>query len=126
MGLRSLRLPSMGRRVRERLRPDPIRVALDVVEQLIVGELLRLKTAMAQDLRDRVLADRPTANAQQVRLSLIRLESLRLLEGKEGAEPDAGLRVTSGGGRRYRLMRDGARLRAVIPREPRSSIPTHL
>ena len=104
MGLRSLRLPSMGRRVRERL---------------------RLKTAMAQDLRDRVLADRPTANAQQVRLSLVRLASLRLLERKEGAEPDAESRVTSGGGRRYRLTRDGARLRAVIPREPRSSIQTH-
>lgn len=69
MGLRSLRLQSMGRRVRERL---------------------------------------------------------RLLEGKEGAEPDAESRVTSGGGRRYRLTRDGARLRAVIPREPRSSIQTHL
>ena len=68
----------------------------------------------AQDLRDHVLAERPTANVQQVRLSLIRLESLRLLEGEERAEREAGSRVVSGGGRRYRLTRDGARLRAVI------------
>ena len=114
-------------RLWKRLRPDRIEVELDVIEQLILVHLLRVDSAMMQDLRDGVLAGRRTANPMQIRLSLVRLESLHLIErvpdGQgEGERPGSG----GSGGRRYRITRDGKRLRRVIPRDPRSAIQTHV
>ena len=114
-------------RLWKRLRPDRIEVELDVIEQLILVHLLRVDSAMMQDLRDAVLATRRTANPMQVRLSLVRLESLRLIERVpdgpgEGERPDSG----GSGGRRYRITRDGKRLRRVIPSDPRSAIQTRV
>ena len=106
--------------VRRRLRPARLEVDLDVVEQLVIGRLLQVDSALAQDLRDHVLLQRRTANPQQVRLSLVRLASLRLIAEVDG---DA---ETPPNGRRYRLTRDGKRLQVVIPAQPRSSIRTHL
>lgn len=122
-----MRRPALLRRAWKRLRPDRIEVELDVVEQLILVHLLRVDSAMMQDLRDGVLAGRRTANPMQVRLSLVRLESLRLIERVpdglgEGERPDSG----GSGGRRYRITRDGKRLRRVIPLDPRSAIQTHV
>ena len=122
-----MRRPALLRRAWKRLRPDRIEVELDVVEQLILVHLLRVDSAIMQDLRDAVLAARRTANAMQVRLSLVRLESLRLIERVpeglgEGQRPDSG----GSGGRRYRITRDGKRLRRVIPVDPRSAIQTHV
>ena len=119
--------PALLLRVWKRLRPDRIEVELDVIEQLILVHLLRVDSAMMQDLRDGVLAGRRTANPMQVRLSLVRLESLRLIErvpdGQgEGERPDSG----GSGGRRYQITRDGKRLRRVIPLDPRSAIQTHV
>lgn len=117
-------LPAPLRRLWKRLHPDPIEVDLDVVEQLVLGHLIRVDSALAQDLREHVLAFRRTANETQVRLSLVRLESLRLIErlpdDSESPEP------TAPGGRRYRITRDGKRLKVVIPAQPRSSIRTHV
>ena len=107
-------------RLRRRVRRERIEVDLDVVEQLVIGELLRVESALAQDLRDHVLLHRRTANAHQVRLSLIRLTSLRLIEEVE-ADPK-----TPPNGRRYRITRDGKRLRVVIAAQPRSSIRTRV
>ena len=114
-------------RLWKRLRPDRIEVELDVIEQLILVHLLRVDSVMMQDLRDAVLATRRTANPMQVRLSLVRLESLRLIERVpdgpgEAERPDSG----GSGGRRYRITRDGKRLRRVIPSEPRSAIQTRV
>ena len=126
-----MRRPALLRRLlgrlRKRLRPDRIEVELDVIEQLILVYLLRFDIALMQDLRDEVLAARRTANEMQVRLSLVRLESLRLIErvpdGQgEGERPGSG----GSGGRRYQITRDGKRLRRVIPRDPRSAIQTHV
>ena len=126
-----MRRPALLRRLlgrlRKRLRPDRIDVELDVIEQLILVYLLRFDVALMQDLRDEVLAARRTANEMQVRLSLVRLESLRLIERVpdgpgEGERPDRG----GSGGRRYRITRDGKRLRRVIPRDPRSAIQTYV
>ena len=122
-----MRTRALLRRAWKRLRPDRIEVELDVVEQLILVHLLRVDSAIMQDLRDAVLAARRTANAMQVRLSLVRLESLRLIERVpeglgEGQRPDSG----GSGGRRYRITRDGKRLRRVIPLDPRSAIQTHV
>ncbi len=111
---------SVLRRLRKRLRPQPIAIELDVVEQLILRYLLRFGAAPATDLRDEVLATRRTAAEQQVRLSLIRLESLRLIER------DTSPVLAVEGGRVYRLTRDGKRLRKVIAGEPVSSIQTYL
>ncbi|MXY79853.1 MAG: hypothetical protein F4Y94_09245 [Chloroflexi bacterium] len=122
-----MRRPAILRRAWKRLRPDRIDVELDVVEQLILGHLLRFETGLQQDLRDTVLISRRTANEVQVRLSLIRLESLRLIE-REPDDPeqiDGGVRPGAGG-RRYRITRDGKRLRRVIPLEPGASIQTHV
>ena len=117
-------LPTPLRRLWKRLHPDRIEVDLDVVEQLVLGHLIRSNSALAQDLREHVLAFRRTANEMQVRLSLVRLESLHLIErvpdGAEAPEP------TAPGRRRYRNTRDGKRLKVVIPAQPRSSIQTHV
>ena len=122
-----MRRPALLRRVWKRLRSDRIEVELDVVEQLILVYLLRFDIALMQDLRDEVLAARRTANEMQVRLSLVRLESLRLIERVpeglgEGERPGG----EGSGGRRYRITRDGKRLRHAIPRDPRSAIQTHV
>jgi hypothetical protein len=115
------------RRAWKRLRPDPIDVELDVVEQLIMVHLLRFGSGLQQDLRDHVLLSRRTANEMQVRLSLIRLESLRLIErDPEDPELGGGTARPGAGGRRYRITRDGKRLRRVIPADPRSAIQTHV
>ena len=122
-----MRPTALLRRAWKRLRPDRIDVELDVVEQLILGHLLRFETGLQQDLRDYVLMSRRTANEMQVRLSLIRLESLRLIE-QEREDPEQraqGIRPGAGG-RRYRITRDGKRLRRVIPLEPGASIQTHV
>lgn len=112
--------------LRKRLRPERIEVDLDVVEQLVLGHLIRFRTGLAQDLRDHVLEQRRTANAQQVRLSLIRLQSLRLIERfpDEGESDDT--EPGSPWGERWRITRDGKRLRVVIPAQPRSAIRTHV
>ena len=62
-----------------RLQPERIEIELDVVEQIMLNHLIRYGTAPALDLMQEVISTRPTANEQQVRLSLIRLDSLRLI-----------------------------------------------
>lgn len=114
------------RRLRGRLRRERIEVDLDVVEQLVIGHLLRFDSALAQDLRDHVLAQRGTATAQQVQLSLIRLQSLRLIELAEPAPGEGEAAEIPPNGRRYRITRDGKRLRVVIAAQPRSAIRTRL
>ena len=106
-----------------RLRParrEPIEIELDVVEQLIVLHLLRVQQAPFDDLIEAVLAERPTANAQQVRLSLIRFESLRLATRLLHPEEEPGKQMS------FTLTDDGRRLRKVIQAEPRSSLQTYL
>ena len=122
-----MRTPALLRRAWKRLRPDRIELELDVVEQLILSHLLRFETGLQQDLRDYVLISRRTANEMQVRLSLVRLESLRLIEREpEDPEGSAGTARPGAGGRRYRITRDGKRLRHAIPADPRSSIQTRV
>ena len=122
-----MRQPDLLRRAWKWLRPDRIDVELDVVEQLILVHLLRFGSGLQQDLRDEVLLSRRTANEMQVRLSLIRLESLRLIEREpEEPEQDGGTARPGIGGRRYRITRDGKRLRRAIPADPRSAIQTHV
>ena len=120
-------LPTPLRRLWKRLHPDRIGVDLDVVEQLVLGHLIRSNSALAQDLREHVLAFRRTANELQVRLSLVRLESLHLIERvPDDSHADEPPETTAPGGRRYRITRDGKRLKVVIPAQPRSSIQTHV
>ena len=122
-----MRTPALLRRAWKRLRSDRIELELDVVEQLILSHLLRFETGLQQDLRDEVLISRRTANEMQVRLSLIRLESLRLIErAPEDPEGSAGTARPGAGGRRYRITRDGKRLRRAIPADPRSAIQTRV
>lgn len=109
---------------RLRRRREPIDIELDVVEQLILLHLRRFKAAYALDLRDEVLATRRTAAEQQVRLSLIRLESLRLIQRDDTVAPD--LDTAHDRGRRYAITSDGRRLARILPTPPRSSIQTHL
>lgn len=106
-------------------RHEPINVELDVVEQWMLLHLLRFERASSSDLRDVVLTNRRTASEQQVRLSLIRLNSLRLIE----METAPTLPVPSDGAgqdRMYRITKDGKRLRVAIQSPPRSSIQTYL
>lgn len=103
-----------------RLRAEPIEIELDVVEQLIVQHLLRVDQASFGNLVDAVLAARPTANQQQVRLSLIRFESFRLIQRILHPELDSGQQMS------FTLTSDGRRLRAVIPAQPQSRIQTWL
>ena len=107
-------------RLKRRLRPEPIRIELDVVEQLIVQHLLLVEQASFEELVEAVLAARSTANAQQVRLSLIRFESLRLATRLLHPELERGKRMS------FVLTEDGKRLRQVIPPQPRSSLQTYL
>ena len=121
-----MEFPPVLTRLRKRLRRDRIEVDLDVVEQLVIGRLLRVKSALAQDLRDHVLAQRATANAQQVSLSLVRLQSLRLIQRVDPAPGSDEPTDPPPNGRRYRITGDGKRLRVVIPAEPRSTIHTRV
>ena len=107
-------------RLKRRLRPEPIRIELDVVEQLIVQHLLLVEQASFDELVEAVLAVRPTANAQQVRLSLIRFESLRLAARLLHPELERGRQMS------FVLTADGQRLERVIPAQPRSSLQTYL
>ena len=107
-------------RVKRRLRPEPIEIELDVVEQLIVQHLLRFEQASFDELVVTVLNARPTADQQQVRLSLIRFESFRLITRILHPELEAGQQMS------FTLTADGRRLKAVIPEQPRSRIQTWL
>ncbi len=91
-----------------------------MVEQLIVQHLLRVEQASFEALVDAVLTARPTANQQQVRLSLIRFESMRLLQRLLHPELEPGQQMS------FTLTTDGRRLKAVIPAAPRSRIQTWL
>ena len=91
-----------------------------MVEQLIVQHLLRVEQASFEALVDAVLTARPTANQQQVRLSLIRFESMRLLQRLLHPELESGQQMS------FTLTADGRRLKAVIPAAPRSRIQTWL
>lgn len=119
MSLRS-RIEQVRATVKRRLRPEPIEVELDVVEQLIVQHLLLVEQASFEELADAVLVARPTANQQQVRLSLIRFESFRLIHRILHPELDPGAQMS------FTLTADGRRLKAVIPAQPRSRIQTWL
>lgn len=101
-------------------RHEPINIELDVVEQWMLLHLLRFEQASASDLREVVLTNRRTASEQQVRLSLIRLNSLRLIAMDTTPTLDAGQ------DRVYRITKDGKRLRVAIQVPPRSSIQTYL
>lgn len=107
-------------RAKRRLRPEPIEIELDVVEQLIVQHLLRFEQASFDELVATVLNARPTADQQQVRLSLIRFESFRLITRILHPELEAGQQMS------FTLTTDGRRLKAVIPDQPRSRIQTWL
>lgn len=107
-------------RLKQRLRPEPIEIELDVVEQLIVQHLLRFEQATFDELTAAVLSGRPTADQQQVRLSLIRFESMRLLQRLLHPEMEAGKQMS------FTLTADGRRLRKVIPAVPQSRLQTWL
>ena len=106
--------------LRRRLRPEPIRIELDVVEQLLVQHLLLVEQASYDELIKAVMFARPTATAQQVRLSLIRFESLRLATRLLHPEMERGKQMS------FVLTADGRRLRKVIPAQPRSTLQTFL
>ena len=106
--------------LKRRLRPEPIEIELDVVEQLIVQHLLLVEQASFDDLVNAVLVARPTANQQQVRLSLIRFESFRLIQRLLHPELEPGKQMS------FTLTADGRRLQTVIPDQPRSRIQTWL
>ena len=114
--LRTLWRPWWRRRRRER-----IEIELDVVEQIMLNHLIRHGTAPALDLMQEVISTRPTANEEQVRLSLIRLDSLRLIAMDTTPElrPDDR-------GRRYAITKDGKRLRRVLQASPDARIQTYL
>lgn len=106
--------------LRRRLDAEPIEIELDVVEQLAVLHLLRVDQATFDELAGAVLASRPTANEQQLRLSLIRFENFRLIrrvlhEGEDLTRPVA-----------FALTRDGRRLRQAVPAHPNARIQTYL
>ena len=114
------RVAKIGAALKQRLRPEPIEIELDVVEQLIAQHLLLVEQASFDELVDAVLVSRPTANQQQVRLSLVRFESFRLINRilHPELEPEKQMSFT--------LTADGRRLKAVIPAVPRSRIQTWL
>ncbi len=106
--------------LKQRLRREPIEIELDVVEQLIVQHLLLVEQASFDELVDAVLVSRPTADQQQVRLSLIRFESMRLAQRILHPELEPGRQMS------FTLTADGRRLKTVIPSVPRSRIQTWL
>ena len=110
----------LGAVLKQRLRPEPIEIELDVVEQLIVQHLLLVEQASFDEIVDAVLVSRPTADQQQVRLSLIRFESMRLAQRILHPELEPGAQMS------FTLTADGRRLNAVIPSVPRSRIQTWL
>lgn len=114
------RLTRLRAALKQRLRPESIEIELDVVEQLIVQHLLLVEQASFDELVDTVLNSRPTANQQQVRLSLIRFESMRLINRILHPELEPGKQMS------FTLTADGRRLKAVIPAVPRSRIQTWL
>ena len=114
------RLSRVQTTLKQRLRPEPIELELDVVEQLIVQHLLRVEQASFAELSDAVLAARSTADQQQVRLSLIRFESFRLVQRILHPELEPGKQMS------FTLTADGRRLKRVIPDQPRSRIQTWL
>ena len=116
--------PSLRQRLAalwRRSRREPIEIELDVVEQIMLLHLIQYQTAPALDLMQEVIGTRPTASEQQVRLSLIRLNSLRLIEMDTTPELSA-----DGRGRRYAITKDGKRLRRVLQGKPTSRIQTYL
>ena len=106
--------------LRRRLDAEPIEIELDVVEQLVVLHLLRVGQATFDELAGAVLAARPTANEQQLRLSLIRFENFRLIRRVLHEDEDLTRPVA------FALTRDGRRLRQVVPAEPNARIQTYL
>ena len=100
---------------------ERIEIELDVVEQILLNHLIRYGTAPALDLMQEVISTRPTANEEQVHLSLIRLDSLRLIAMDTMPELNA-----DGRGRRYTITKDGKRLRRVLQSSPDARIQTHL
>lgn len=103
-----------------RINPEPIEIELDVVEQLVVLHLLRSGEATFDDLTQAVLAERPTANEQQLRLSLIRFENFRLIRRVLHEDEDLTRPV------RFALTRDGRRLERAVPARPNARIQTFL
>ncbi len=114
------RIATLGTTLKRRLRPEPIEIELDVVEQLVVQHLLLVEQASFDELVDAVLVARPTADQQQVRLSLIRFESFRLIQRILHPELEPGKQMS------FTLTADGRRLKTVIPAVPRSRIQTWL
>ena len=78
--------------------------------------LIRFKSAATLDLIQEAMNENAMVTDDQVRLSLIRLESLRLIS-RDGSEPDQGDR-----GGRHRITRDGRRLKPVLQRTPTARI----
>ena len=116
--------PSLRQRLAalwRRRRREPIQIELDVVEQIMLNYLIQYKTAPALDLMQEVIVARPTATEQQVRLSLIRLDSLRLIEMDTTPELSA-----DGRGRRYVITKDGKRLRGVLQHTPTARLQVYL
>ena len=103
-----------------RINPEPIEIELDVVEQLVVLHLLRSGEATFDELAQAVLAERPTANEQQLRLSLIRFENFRLI--RRVLHEDEDLTRPVG----FALTRDGRRLERAVPARPNARIQTFL
>ncbi|HJN91451.1 MAG TPA: hypothetical protein QGF05_01840 [Dehalococcoidia bacterium] len=108
-------------KLRRRVRPELIEIEIDVIDQIILKHLIRHQTAPALDLVQEVLMARRTANEQQVRLSLIRLESLRLIARDSAPQLEVDNR-----GREYAITSDGKRLRKVLQTVPTSRIQTYL
>jgi hypothetical protein len=115
------RLSTLWRRWWTRRRHERIEIELDVVEQIMLNHLIRHGTAPALDLMQEVISTRPTANEEQVRLSLIRLNSLRLIAMDTTPELSSDDR-----GRRYAITKDGKRLRRVLQSSPDARIQTYL
>ena len=103
-----------------RINPEPIEIELDVVEQLVVLHLLRVEEATFDELAGAVLASRPTANEQQLRLSLIRFENFRLIRRVLHEDEDLTRPVA------FALTRDGRRLKRAVPAQPNARIQTFL
>lgn len=118
-------LQRLWQRLWRRLRPTPLRVELDVVEQWMLLLLFRSVEAPANVLAEEARTQRRTATEAQIRVALMRLESLGLtarVSRPAGGGPD----VSTTAARFYRLTSRGRRLRRVVPAEPRSGLRVHL